>query len=108
VRAVVQRVSQGEVTIDGRAVGRIGRGFVVLLGVAEGDTEQDAAFPADTDLGWPALFRQGRTGLTNETRREESPVSARREVDDVVFQHQRIADLFYRPFRRNELEMVVL
>jgi D-tyrosyl-tRNA(Tyr) deacylase len=51
MRAVLQRVSQAEVTIDGAAVGRIGRGFVVLLGVAEGDTEQDAAFLADRTLG---------------------------------------------------------
>ena len=51
VRAILQRVSRAEVRIDGRAVGSIGRGFVVLLGVAKDDTEADAAFIADRTLG---------------------------------------------------------
>ena len=51
MRAVLQRVSQGQVTIDGHIVGSIGRGFVVLLGVAKDDTEKDAAYLADKTLG---------------------------------------------------------
>lgn len=51
MRAVVQRVSRAEVSIDGRVVGRIGLGFVVLLGVARDDSEQDAAFIADRIIG---------------------------------------------------------
>ena len=51
MRAVVQRVSRGEVRIDGRVVGRIGRGLVVLLGVAGGDSEADAAFLVDRIVG---------------------------------------------------------
>ncbi len=51
MRAVLQRVSKAEVEIDGLVVGRISRGFVVLLGVAAGDTDQDAAFLADRTLG---------------------------------------------------------
>lgn len=41
MRAVVQRVSRAEVRVDGRSVGAIGPGLVVLLGVAatDGDTE---------------------------------------------------------------------
>jgi D-aminoacyl-tRNA deacylase len=42
VRALVQRVSRASVTIDGRVVGEIARGALVLLGVARGDTEADA------------------------------------------------------------------
>jgi D-tyrosyl-tRNA(Tyr) deacylase len=42
----VQRVSQASVTIEGREVGRIGPGLVVLLGVAQGDTPQDASLLA--------------------------------------------------------------
>jgi D-tyrosyl-tRNA(Tyr) deacylase len=42
MRACVQRVSQAEVTVGGEVTGRIDRGLVVLLGVADGDTEQDA------------------------------------------------------------------
>ena len=41
MRAVVQRVSQASVTADGECVGRIGDGFLVLLGVAEEDTQKD-------------------------------------------------------------------
>ncbi len=47
MRAVVQRVSRGEVRVDGAAVGAVGRGFVVLLGVARGDEEADARALAD-------------------------------------------------------------
>lgn len=35
-------MSRAEVRVDGESVGRIGRGFLILLGVAEGDTEQEA------------------------------------------------------------------
>ncbi len=51
MRAILQRVSRAEVRIDGRVTGRITRGFVVLLGVAQGDIEADAAFIADRTLG---------------------------------------------------------
>jgi D-tyrosyl-tRNA(Tyr) deacylase len=47
MRAVVQRVTQSSVTVDGRLVGAIGPGLLVLLGVAQGDTEQDAEYLAD-------------------------------------------------------------
>jgi D-aminoacyl-tRNA deacylase len=42
MRACVQRVSQAQVTVAGEVTGHIERGLVVLLGVAGGDTEQDA------------------------------------------------------------------
>ncbi|HUA33364.1 MAG TPA: D-aminoacyl-tRNA deacylase [Candidatus Binataceae bacterium] len=51
MRAVLQRVSQAEVRIGGKIVGRIGRGLVVLLGVARDDTEADADFICDRTLG---------------------------------------------------------
>lgn len=47
MRAVIQRVSRGEVKVDGAAVGSVGRGLVVLLGVARGDGEADARALAD-------------------------------------------------------------
>ena len=40
--ACVQRVSQAEVVIDGKSVGRIERGLLVLLGVAVGDSDEAA------------------------------------------------------------------
>lgn len=51
MRAVVQRVSRGEVKVDGAAVGAVGKGFVVLLGVARGDEEADARALADKVAG---------------------------------------------------------
>jgi D-aminoacyl-tRNA deacylase len=42
LRAVVQRVSAARVTVDDELVGEIGRGLVVLLGVARGDGEAHA------------------------------------------------------------------
>jgi D-tyrosyl-tRNA(Tyr) deacylase len=43
VRAVVQRVSSAAVEVDGETVGEIGAGLCVLLGVAAGDGEDEAA-----------------------------------------------------------------
>jgi len=47
MRAVLQRVSQASVEVDGACVGRIDRGWLVLLGVAHGDGEQDAGWIAE-------------------------------------------------------------
>jgi D-tyrosyl-tRNA(Tyr) deacylase len=46
LRAVLQRAASGRVTVDGRTVGEIDRGLVVLLGAAAGDTEHDAEWMA--------------------------------------------------------------
>lgn len=46
MRAVVQRVKESRVDIDGTVVGRIGPGLLVLLGVGEADTKADAAYLA--------------------------------------------------------------
>ena len=50
MRAVVQRVLNAGVTVDGECVGRIGRGYLVLLGVGHGDTHAEANLAlADVD-----------------------------------------------------------
>lgn len=42
MRLVIQRVNHASVTVDGSVTGRIGRGYLVLLGVGQGDTEEMA------------------------------------------------------------------
>jgi len=44
VKALLQRVSRASVTVGGEEVGKIGRGLVALIGVADGDTEKDAQY----------------------------------------------------------------
>jgi D-tyrosyl-tRNA(Tyr) deacylase len=51
VRAVVQRVARAAVSVDGRVVAGIGRGVLVLLGVAAGDREEAADWLADKLVG---------------------------------------------------------
>ncbi len=47
MRAVIQRVLEAGVKIEGVEVARIGKGFLVLLGVGGSDTEQDARYLAE-------------------------------------------------------------
>lgn len=51
MRAVVTRVKNASVTIEGRVNGEIGQGFLVLLGVGPGDTEAQAVKMADKICG---------------------------------------------------------
>jgi len=51
MRAVVQRVSKASVTVQGNVTGQIDRGLLVLLGVAQGDTEADADYLAEKIAG---------------------------------------------------------
>jgi D-tyrosyl-tRNA(Tyr) deacylase len=51
MRIVVQRVSQARVEVEGKSVGEIGAGLLVLLGVAKQDTRTDADYLADKVTG---------------------------------------------------------
>ncbi len=47
MKAVIQRVSEAKVEVDGKTVGRIGKGILLLLGVEKGDGERDADWLAE-------------------------------------------------------------
>lgn len=47
MKAVVTRVTEASVTIGGKVNGEIGKGFLVLLGIAPEDTEEEAVYLAD-------------------------------------------------------------
>jgi D-tyrosyl-tRNA(Tyr) deacylase len=47
LKAVVQRVTKGSVSVDGEVCGNIGKGLVILLGVRDGDTADDAQYLAE-------------------------------------------------------------
>ena len=47
MRALIQRVTSGKVTVQGRTIAAIQRGLVILIGVGEGDGEEQARFLAE-------------------------------------------------------------
>ncbi len=51
MRVILQRSKQASVTVDGEKVGAIDSGFVLLVGITHGDTEQDAAYVAKKIAG---------------------------------------------------------
>ena len=51
MRAVLTRVNAASVTIDGAVVGKIGKGFLILLGVGPKDTERECRYLAEKALG---------------------------------------------------------
>jgi D-tyrosyl-tRNA(Tyr) deacylase len=67
MRAVLQRVSEARVRVNGKIVGEIGRGLLVLLGVGQGDGEADARFLAEKTAGL-RIFEdaQGKMNLSVE------------------------------------------
>jgi D-tyrosyl-tRNA(Tyr) deacylase len=55
MRAVLQRVTRASVEVEGQIVGQIGVGWLVLLGVARGDTDEDADRLAEKVAGLRAF-----------------------------------------------------
>ena len=51
MRAVIQRVSRAQVSVDGEVCGRIENGLLVLLGVGKADTESDVDYLAEKIIG---------------------------------------------------------
>jgi len=50
MRAVIQRVNKASVSVEGKTIGSIGRGLVVLLGVGKDDTEDDLKYMVDKTI----------------------------------------------------------
>jgi D-aminoacyl-tRNA deacylase len=65
MRALVQRVSSGKVSVDDQAIAQIGRGLVIMLGVGHGDGEEQAVFLAEK-IAHLRVFEddQGKTNLS--------------------------------------------
>ncbi len=51
MRAVIQRVSRAQVSVNGQICGKIGRGLLLLLGVGQADTQADAVYLAEKIAG---------------------------------------------------------
>lgn len=51
MRCVVQRVSRASVTVEGKITGQVEKGYMVLVGVEQGDAEQDVRYCADKVAG---------------------------------------------------------
>ena len=65
MRAVLQRVARASVEIEGKRVGEIGAGWLVLLGVAKGDSDDDADRLADKVVNLRAFEdTQGKMNLS--------------------------------------------
>ena len=47
MKALVQRVTEGSVTVDGQVIGSIGKGLVILFGAGRGDSEKDVDYLAE-------------------------------------------------------------
>lgn len=110
MRAVVQRVTSASVSVDNEVIGQINHGFMVLLGVMQGDTEDDAAYITDKivnlrvfsddegkmnrsllDVGGALLLvsqftlaGDARKGRRPSFSRAESPEAAQRMIEGMV------------------------
>jgi D-tyrosyl-tRNA(Tyr) deacylase len=68
MRALLQRVTEASVSVDGEEIARIGRGWLILLGIARGDTEAVAEVLADRVAGLRCFEDAG--GKANLSARE--------------------------------------
>lgn len=64
MRALIQRVISGKVTIDKKVAGQIAKGYVILLGVKEGDSEKEAEILAEKTVNLRVMSdKEGKMNL---------------------------------------------
>jgi D-tyrosyl-tRNA(Tyr) deacylase len=68
MRAVIQRVSEASVKVNGMATGEIETGFVILLGIEDADTEEDVSWLAQKIIGLRVFSDEN--GLMNKAMAE--------------------------------------
>ena len=72
MRALLQRVSHASVSVEGETVGKTGEGFLILLGVMQGDTEAQAIFcfspPEREKIFFPSRFSIPNCSAVDFTR----------------------------------------
>ena len=92
MRGLVQRVREASVTVDGRAVSTIGRGLLVLIGVTDGDSDEDCDWLAhklvnlrifDDDIYYYQVFEPVLAAL-GVTKKELRRRNSLREIVAVV------------------------
>ena len=65
MRAVLQRVTSAAVVVEQKTIGQIGTGLLVLLGVADGDTEADLKYVLEKTIGLRVFAdEQGKMNLS--------------------------------------------
>jgi D-aminoacyl-tRNA deacylase len=64
MRAVIQRVRRARVNVDGRVVGEIGAGAVVLLGIGKGDSSQAAEYLAEKTANMRIFDVEGKMNVS--------------------------------------------
>ena len=101
MRLVIQRVSEASVTVDGECIASIGRGLLILAGVENGDTEQDAAV-VDVDGGLLAVSQFTLTASTRKGNRPSYIRAAGHELAVPLYERfcQLLSDAAGRPVQR--------
>jgi D-tyrosyl-tRNA(Tyr) deacylase len=83
MRALIQRVNQGKVSVGGKVVGEIGKGMVILLGVKEGDIEKEADFLAEKVVNLRIMARKTPAGSRAEADEEKMNYSIK-DIDGEI------------------------